>query len=88
VGLESNIIVKKVDERPSNRTNPSVMDKKDIARNRETKWVSKSNTMGMGKHFLNTTHIWTSRCNNGDGELSNELFQFTANGRTEMGHQF
>lgn len=88
VGLESNLVVKKVDEHPSNRTSPSVKGKKDTTRNRATKWMSKSDTGGMGKHFLNTTHIWTSRGNNGDGELSNKLFQFTANGRTEIGHQF
>lgn len=88
MGLESNLVVKKVDEHPSNRTSPSVKGKKDTTRNRATKWMSKSDTGGMGKHFLNTTHIWTSRGNNGDGELSNKLFQFTANGRTEIGHQF
>jgi len=37
--------------------------------------------------LLNTTNTWSTQSKNGDRGPSLELFQFKADGRTDMGHQ-
>ena len=44
VGLETNFTKGRIDEYPGNTTSPSVKGKKNIARNRALKLLTKSNT--------------------------------------------
>nr|POF08102.1 hypothetical protein CFP56_51411 [Quercus suber] len=69
------------------RLSSSVKGKKELARNRAPKWVSKSE---VGEESRKDTHInsgWVAPGQNGDGQGSGELFQFAASSRGELGLQ-
>lgn len=87
VGCEPSPGVKMVDKQLECQFSSSVKGKRDLARCRATKWISKADTKGVGKHGPSTMAIWNSQGKNGDGKCSNEPFQFSASGRTEMGFQ-
>nr|POE70884.1 hypothetical protein CFP56_74167 [Quercus suber] len=69
------------------RFSASVKGKRDLARSKATKWLSKGDLGGVGKHLPNTTAIGDPRGRTGDGERSSESFQFSAGGQVEMDKQ-
>nr|POE70598.1 hypothetical protein CFP56_23035 [Quercus suber] len=70
VGQESIFGLKKVDHTET-RYSPSIKDKKDLARNRASKWVSKPEIGGVGKVSPNTKSAWTILRKEGDGVAAN-----------------
>lgn len=69
------------------RSSPLVKGKRDLARSRATKWMSKADIGGVSKHFPSVTTIWNSRSKNDNGECSVDPFQFSASVQTKMGNQ-
>ena len=86
VGRELTFGLKKVDNLTETWSSTSVKGKKDLARNKVAKWASKPAT-DMGKGFPNKSSAWVLLGKEGEGECSDDLFHFTANGRTEVGFQ-
>nr|POF20885.1 uncharacterized protein CFP56_76508 [Quercus suber] len=87
VGREPSVGVKLLDKQMESRFNASVKGKRDLARSKATKWLSKGDLGGVGKHLPNTTAIGDPRGRTGDGERSSESFQFSAGGQVEMDKQ-
>ena len=83
VGLETIFAKGGVDEYPGKTSSPSVKGKKDIARKRAVKLLTKSDLAG--KHLHNTDNTFLSRCKN--GERNHDLFQFKADDRAILYHQ-
>ena len=87
VGREPNFGVKMLDKQVEFHFSPSIKGKRDLARSKATKWLTKGDTGGVGKHLPNTTATWGPRGRNGDSEYSGESFQFSTGGRIEMDKQ-
>nr|POE71751.1 hypothetical protein CFP56_31854 [Quercus suber] len=87
VGRDPSCDVTLPDNQVEPHFSPSVKGKRDLARRKTSKWLSKGNTVGVGKHIPNTKAIWGSRDTKEDGECSGESFLFSAGGRTEMAKQ-
>nr|POE60543.1 uncharacterized protein CFP56_65433 [Quercus suber] len=87
VGRDPNCEVTLPEKHVEPRFSASVKGKRDLARRKTTKWLSKGDTVGVGKHIPNTKANWGSRDTIEDGECSGESFQFSAGGRTEMAKQ-
>ena len=66
---------------------PSVKGKRDLARSKATKWLSKGESGGVGKHLPNTTANWGLRGRTGDGECSSESFHFSGSGQIGLDKQ-
>lgn len=56
------------------RFSTSVKGKRELARSKATKGLSKVGTGGVGKHFPIMTGIWSSRGGKGNGECSVDPF--------------
>nr|POF10944.1 uncharacterized protein CFP56_16060 [Quercus suber] len=87
VGRDPSCDVTLPDKQVEPRFSPSVKGKRDLARRKTSKWLSKGDTVGVGKHIPNTKAVWGSRDTNEDGECSGESFHFSTGGRTEMAKQ-
>lgn len=76
VGRGPSLGLKMMDKELEFRSSPSVKGKRDLARSRATKWMSKADIGGVSKHFPSVTTIWNSRSKNDNGECSVDPFQF------------
>ena len=85
MGLEINFAKGRIDKYPSNTTNPSVKGKKEIARSKALKILTKSDNVRAGEQLLNTTTTWSVRSKNGDESHSHEPFQFMVDDRDALG---
>ena len=82
VGLETKIAKGGVDEGPGKTSSPSIKGKKDIARKKIVKILTKSDLAG--KHLHNIENSFLSRSI--DGERDHDLFQFKADDRADSYH--
>ena len=73
-----------MDQHTETRSSPSVKGKKDLARSRASKWVSKPKSEGVRKIVPNANSIWIALGKDRGGECSDEGFQFAARGRSEV----
>ena len=63
--------------RPTNRSNASVRGKKELARNRVSKWNTKEAAGNSRNISLNTSVQWSSLSKISEGDCSHSHFQFT-----------
>ena len=87
VGQEPSFGVNLLDKQMEFWYSLSIKGKRDLARSKATKWLSKGELGGVGKHLPNTTANWGPRGRTGDGECSSESFQFSAGGRIGLDKQ-
>ena len=87
VGQEPSFGVNLLDKQMEFWYSPSIKGKRDLARSKATKWLSKGELGGVGKHLPNTTANWGPRRRTGDGECFSELFQFSAGGQIGLDKQ-
>ena len=85
VGREDNISKEGVSVRPNIRTSASVKSKKDIARNKATKWNVKEDAGSSGKGVVNNALKWSSLNTIGDvGKLGDQV-QFSTTSGADVG---
>ena len=72
MGRELGFGFKMMDQHTKTRSSPSVKGKKDLARSRASKWVSKPESKGVKKFVPNTNSVWTVLGKDGGGECFDE----------------
>ena len=73
-----------MDQHTETWSSPSVKGKKDLARSRASKWVSKPESEGVRKIVPNANSVWTALGKYGGGECFDEGFQFATRGQSEV----
>lgn len=78
VGQEVNFSKERLSGRLPNQSSASVKGKKEIARNKVTKWNVKEDAGNIGNSVFKNSLKWSSLNSIGDGCPANDQFQFSA----------